>query len=219
MKKKNLAFWALAVIMVAVIIAGAGLIANSARGVKLLDAGGVNISPESIGAAMGEQELINLAGVKEAALDVPKLTITTPRDLFSPFMSSMFGFELVLDAPGDPAIYTYACDRGAFCTYKDAKVTHQGNNLTTAEKVYWAPLEGGEYVYSGEMDKILISVTALDKEGKAIARGTAAIEHDSEGGWFKFTGEAAANQSKNETMGPVQVIKDGSPGEIITQSS
>ena len=123
------------------------------------------------------------------ASDVPKLTITTPRDLFSPFMSSMFGFELVLNAPGKPATYTYTCDRGAFCTYKDAKVTPQGNNLTTAEKVYWAPVEDGEYVYSGEMDKILVSVTALDKEGKVIACGTAVIEHDPEDGCFRFIGE------------------------------
>jgi hypothetical protein len=135
----------------------------------------------------------------EMAQDIPGLAITTPRDLFRPCMSSMFGFELVLNAPGDPASYTYVCDGGAFCTYKDGKVTHQGNNLTSAEKVYWAPVEGGEYVYSGEMDKILISVTALDQEGKAIARGTAAIEHDPEGGWFKFTGEAVASQSTDET--------------------
>lgn len=127
--------------------------------------------------------------------DIPKLTVTTPRDLFSPFMSSMFGFELVLDAPGNPATYTYTCDRGGFCTYKDAKVIHQGNNLTTAEKVYWAPVEDGEYVYSGEMDKALITITALDQEGEAITYGTAAVESDSKGRWFKFIGEAAANQS------------------------
>ncbi|MGI5822459.1 MAG: hypothetical protein ACOX6Z_00735 [Dethiobacteria bacterium] len=144
---------------------------------------------------------------KEIDQDIPVLTITTPRDLFSPFMSSMFGFELVVNAPGEPAIYTYACDKGTFCTYKDAKVTHQGNNLTTAEKVYWTPVEDGEYVYSGEMDKILITITALDQEKKAIARGTAAIEHDPEGGWFKFTGEAAASQSLDETPDPVQGIK------------
>ncbi len=139
--------------------------------------------------------LLTNPALKEIDPDIPVLTITTPRDLFSPFMSSMFGFELVVNAPGDPAIYTYVCDRGAFCTYKDAKVTHQGNNLTTAEKVYWAPVENGEYVYSGEMDKILITITALDQEKKAIARGTAVIEHDPEGGWFKFTGESAASQS------------------------
>ncbi len=144
-------------------------------------------------------DLMDNAQENEMVQDIPGLTITTPRDLFSPCMGSMFGFELVLNAPGDPAIYTYVCDGGTFCTYSDGKITHQGNNLTSAEKVYWAPIEGGEYVYSGEMDKILISVTALDQEGKAIAHGTAVIEHDPESGWFKFTGEAAASQSTDET--------------------
>mgnify|MGYP001047751750 CR=1 FL=1 len=151
----------LAVTLIAIVIAGTCLLANSVR--------------------------------KEIDPDVPVLTITTPRDLFSPFMSSMFGFELVVNAPCDPATYTYACDRGVFCTYKDSKVTHQGNNLTTTEKVYWAPVEDGEYAYSGELDKTLIIITALDQEEKAIARGTAVIEHDLEGGWFKFTVEAVAN--------------------------
>jgi fucose permease len=49
----------LAVTLIAIVIAGACLLANSVR--------------------------------KEIDPDVPVLTITTPRDLFSPFMSSMFG--------------------------------------------------------------------------------------------------------------------------------
>ena len=66
----------------------------------------------------------------------------------------------------------------SFVPNKDAKVTLQGNNLTIAEKVYWALVEDDEYVYSGEMDKILKTIKALDREKKAIARGTAVIEHD-----------------------------------------
>jgi beta-lactamase regulating signal transducer with metallopeptidase domain len=143
-------------------------------------------SPETL------QELLDLISLKEIDPNIPKLTITTPRDEFSPFMSSMFGFELVVNAPGDPAKFTYACARGSFCTYKDAKITYKGNNLTTAEKVYWSPLEGDEYVYSGKTGRILISVTALDKDGKVTAHGTAVIESSPEGGWFKFIGEAAA---------------------------
>ncbi len=38
--------------------------------------------------------------------------------------------------------------------------------------------------------------------------GTATIEHDPEGGWFKFIGEAAASQSTKESFDPVQMIKD-----------
>ena len=57
------------------------------------------------------------------------------------------------------------------------------------------------------MDIILIIITALDQEEKAIARGTAVIEYDPEGGWFKFTGEAVASQSTDETSNPVQSIK------------
>jgi hypothetical protein len=99
-----------------------------------------------------------------------------------------------------------------FYTYptpaKPSKCIISAPALTTAEKVYWAPIEGGEYVYLGEMDKILITVTALDKEGKATACGTAAVEHNPVDGWFKFTGEVAASSSLDERFDPVPVIKD-----------
>lgn len=130
------------------------------------------------------QELIDYFGTGEIDANIQDLVITTPRDSYSPFMSSMFGFELVLNAPENSAKFVYTCDKGSFCTYKDAKIENIGNNVTTNETVYWWPFKDDEHIE--EMDKILVSVTALDKDGKKIAFGTATIECSPEGSWFKF---------------------------------
>ena len=134
------------------------------------------------------EELIDYFETSEIDANIQNLVITTPRDSFSPFMSSMFGFELVLNAPENSAKFVYTCDKGSFCTYKDAKIEHIGNNVTTNETVYWWPFKEDEHME--EMDKTLVSVTALDKNGEIIAFGTATIEHSSEDGWFRFVAEA-----------------------------
>lgn len=142
------------------------------------------------------QKLFGPRGVNGMDINVPKMTITTPRDSFSPMMSSMFGFELVFSAPENSAQFHYVCNKGSFCTHADGKVKQEGNNVVMAnETLYWSPFESDEYPDFGEKDKVSISITALDKDNKIIAFGTAAIEQAAEGeGWFKFTG--------NEEGGP-----------------
>ena len=133
-----------------------------------------------------------------------KLTITTPRDLYSPFMDSMFGFELVLNAPADTVKFTYTCDKGSFCTYENDHIKRIGNNVTTDKTVYWDPFKdnGERYYDDAGMGDILISVTALDEDSKIIASGTAIIENNDDGedkSWFKFIGKSKVTPSVDKT--------------------
>ncbi len=122
---------------------------------------------------------------------LPKLTITTPSDTYSPFMSSMFGFKLVLKAPAEAVMFTYGCDKGSFYTYENNRIEPIGNMATTDETVYWVPFGSDEerfYDVTG-MGDTLISVIALDKDGNIIAYGGAIIENSGdEGELFKFIG-------------------------------
>lgn len=133
-----------------------------------------------------------------------KLTITTPRDLYSPFMDSMFGFELGLNAPADTVKFTYTCDKGSFCTYENDHIKRIGNNVTTDKTVYWDPFkdDGERYYDVAGMGDILISVTALDEDSKIIASGTAIIENNDDGedkSWFKFIGKSKVTPSVDKT--------------------
>lgn len=120
----------------------------------------------------------NRAKAGETEPPLPRLAITTPREIYSPFMSSIFGFELVVQgAPPSTQEFHYLCSEGSFCSYDDGRIRGLGAEVTTAETVYWtafSEVEGQFITKNGAITSI--TVTALDGEGKVLACGSAPVE-------------------------------------------
>lgn len=145
----------------------------------------------------------NLIAAGETEPPLPKLTITTPRDSYSPFMSSIFGFELVVQgAPTNTVELNYVCDKGSFCTYSDAQIKNQGDDVTSAETIYWTSFSGKDQRFITEEGEILITVTALDKEARVLAAGNVLVECGNGGEWFKFLGGKPADPYSAEKPAP-----------------
>lgn len=147
------------------------------------------------------RDLREPGGRSEINQATPELTITTPRDLYSPFMSSIFGFELVVQgAPANTTMFNYVSDKGSFWTYHNGQVKDRGDNVTTAETIYWTGFSGVNQQFITQDGNILITVTALDKGGRALASGSALVECGNDGKWFKFLG-GPADPCSAETSG------------------
>ncbi len=142
------------------------------------------------------------------AADLPELTeltITTPRGSYSPLMSSMFGFQIVVDEFDGSTEFTYECDRGSFCSYSDGHITALGQDVSTAETVYWWPFQSdsSQDIATGDTS---IVVTAFDREGKVAARGTAIITEDDR--VYRFTSDAEGFEHKGDDSDSVGLIPD-----------
>ncbi len=177
----------------------------------------------TLAAALGIGLALNRDGGQfktgETDQPIPALSITTPRDFYSPFMSSIFGFELVIgQTPPNTMEFNYLCDKGSFCTYHDAQIKGLGNNVTTAETVYWTGFAEDEGKFITDEGNIFISVTALDGEGQTLALGTALVQCGDEGMWFKFLEEKPTDRYSGETPTPDagnRTEKGSSPGAGI----
>ncbi len=131
--------------------------------------------------------------VGKAADNIPALTITTPRRSFSPLMSSMFGFELVIDSPETATEFLYVCDDGSFCAYGDDKIIPMGDSVTTSETLYWWPFGSESTAGNGAISgDALISVTALDIDGNPLAHGSASVKEVD--GFYTFLQESPLDE-------------------------
>ncbi len=145
----------------------------------------------------------NRAKAGETEPPLPRLTITTPREIYSPFMSSIFGFELVVQgAPPNTVEFNYVCRRGSFCTYNEGRIKDRGDNVTTTKTIYWTAFSGKDQQFITKDGDILISVTALDGEGQTLASGSAVVRGEDGGALFKFLGEKPSDQFSNGEPAP-----------------
>lgn len=154
--------------------------------------------------------IIGLSMNRGSKNQVPGLTITTPRESYSPLMSSMFGFELVFDSPPGATTYSYVCDKGSFCTYRDDIITSAGKEITTSETIYWWPFdETTEPPILSDMGNASITITALGIHGEDLAIGTAMIvEKD---GFFQFVSGDEKDTGKDQQILLIPQIPRGEP--------
>ena len=144
----------------------------------------------------------NAIGNLGSSSKLARLTISTPHDSFSPFMSSIFGFELLLDAPA-AATFAYTCTQGSFCRYENGQIENIGDKITTEETIYWCPSEKDRHdEHLTTAAEILLSVAALDERGQVVAQGMVVIEHDLETGFFVFGGNPSSGK-----INPAQLEK------------